>query len=327
METSLRQIHKHGIDELSTVTQHSNSPTCPKGMLELNPAFGCQFRCTYCGIYALEKNFYNEVAVYDDFPEYLDTYCTRNAVDLANKYFYFSAKTDCLQSVLVESGITLKILRVLRKHNLRYFIVTKGGLPSQEIQDELLNSRDLNQVIISATTPDENLREILEPGTPSVDARMELARFCIENGIFTTASCCPILPLDDGSYMADTVERCSSSGLSHFYFDFARLSREGIMNLIKLFPEYRTGFEKAYFTPDAQITRWRMSHRDMTIDKYQPPLKYMLNIFERMRDMVQDVAPDATVSVCNHFSTPETLPGYNARAHDAGISCIGHRFV
>ena len=110
MRTALQITHRAGIDDLVKIVNHANSPACPKRMLELNPAFGCEFQCAYCGIYALEKEFFGEVIVYDDYPQYLDDWLTEHQEMARDHYFYFSAKTDCFQPALIESGITLACL-------------------------------------------------------------------------------------------------------------------------------------------------------------------------------------------------------------------------
>ena len=327
MPEALQITHRAGIDSLAAIVRHANSPACPKGMLEVNPAFGCEFRCAYCGIYALEKEYFGEVIVYDDFPGYLNAWLSENHAAVEGHYFYFSAKTDCFQRPLVESGITLEILEVLRKHGARYFLVTKGGVPPREIRKALMDARDINQVIISATMPSEELRQVLEPGAAPIGERIALAEFCVDNGIFVTASCCPVLPISDRMYLKDTFARLAAAGVNHFYFDFARLSREAALNIIELLPEHQENFERHYFTPEAQVTRWHMPHRNVTIDKFQPPLQYMLDAFKALAECVSEVAPGATVSVCNHFATPKTLPGFNSRARAECISCIGHRFA
>ncbi|MCP4247257.1 MAG: hypothetical protein GY778_09435 [bacterium] len=324
---AIQVIHRAGIDSLAESVQHANSPACPTRMLGLDPAFGCELRCAYCGIYALEKEYFGQVIVYDDFPGYLDDWLSEHQAVVEDHYFYFSAKTDGFQPALVESGITLEILEVLKKHRARYFLVTKGGVPPPDICRALVEARDINQVIVSATVPNEALRELLEPGAAPIGDRIALAEFCVDNGIFVTASCCPILPISNRTYLKDTFTRLAAVGVNHFYFDFARLSREAALNIIELLPEHRENFERHYFTPEAQVTRWHLPHRNVTIDKFQPPLQYMLDAFQALADCVKEVAPGATVSVCNHFATPQTLPGFNNRARAECISCIGHRFA
>ncbi|HPF37873.1 MAG TPA: hypothetical protein P5081_07075 [Phycisphaerae bacterium] len=327
MHRPLKITHRSGIDQGAEIVQHANSPTCPRGMLEINPVFGCQFRCVYCGIYALERDYFDEVIVYDDYPAYLDDWLRTNCDMLRDHYFYFSAKTDCFQPALLETGLTLTILEILRKHNARYFLVTKAGLPPQDIRDAMIDAKDINQVIISATMPDEDLRQKLEPDAAPMEDRLALARFCIDNGIFVTASCCPVLPVTDRTYLRETFARLSAVGVKHFYFDFARLSKDAVDNMMTLLPEHRADFERHYFTDEAQVSRWRMPHRDRTIDKLQPPLRFMLDAFQALSDCVREVAPDATVSVCNHFLSSDRLPGYNRAASSKCISCIGHRFA
>ncbi|MHC5110297.1 MAG: radical SAM family protein [Planctomycetota bacterium] len=327
MSQAIEIIHRTGIDSLAEIVQHANSPTCPSGMLEINPAFGCEFRCAYCGIYALEKEYYGQVIVYDDYPAYLDRWLCDNPAAIKKNFFYFSAKTDCFQDALLEGGVTLSILQVLRKHGARYFLVTKAGLPPQEIQEELVTARELNQVIVSATMPTEPMRKGIEPGAAPLADRLALASFCVENEIFATASCCPILPISDFVYLKDVFAKLSAVGITHFYFDFARLSRQAVLNLTQLIPEHRDAFERHYFAPEARVSSWHLPHRNKMIDKFQPPQPFMLEAFKTLKACITDVAPHATVSVCNHFATAQTLPGFNDRARAECISCIGHRFA
>lgn len=324
---AIRVVHRSGIDCSAEIVRHTNSPACPTGMLEINPAFGCQFRCAYCGIYALERDYFDEVIVYDDYPDYLDRWLHENRLTLDRHYFYFSAKTECLQPALIESGITQRILQALRRHRARYFLVTKAGTPPLGIREALINARDINQVIISGTVPDESWRERLEPDAAPIDARLAFAEWCVREGIYVTASCCPVLPIGDFGYVRKTIVRFAAAGVKHFYFDFARLSGQAVANLVELLPEFRTGFEHHYLAGDAQVTRWKMPHRGVTIDKFQPPLPFVLTSFEELAAIVRAIAPHATVSVCNHFATPRTLPGFNDRARAECISCIGHRFA
>jgi DNA repair photolyase len=326
MPEALRITHRTGIDDLAEIVHHANSPACPKRMLELNPAFGCEFRCAYCGIYALEREYFGEVIVYDDFPDYLDDWLIAHPAAARDDYFYFSAKTDCFQPALLESGITLACLEILRKHGSRYFLVTKSGVPPRAIRDSMVAAKDINQVIISATMPNEAMREAIEPGAAPITERLALAEFCAANGIFVTASCCPVLPITDRTYLKDMFTRLAAAGVNHFYFDFARLSREAVENMIELLPEHRECFERHYFTPEARVSRWHMPHRNVTIDKYQPPEQFMLDAFKALADCVSEVVPGATVSVCNHFATPKTLPGFNRRGRAECISCMGQRF-
>lgn len=326
MSRTFHVIHRRGIDDVVRILNHANSPACPKRMLEINPAFGCAFQCRYCGIYALEKAYYDEVIVYDDYPDYLDEWLTAHPKEADEYYFYFSAKTDCLQPALVESGITLRILQILQRHGSRYFIVTKGGVPPRPISDALIAARALNQVIVSVTMPDEALRLQLEPGAAPIEDRLEFARSCVDHDIAVTASCCPILPIDDFTYLRDVFAQLDAIGVHHFYFDFARLSREAVENMIALLPEHRESLERHYDASEARTSRWELTHRGRTIDKYQPPVDYMLEAFQKLSDCVAEVAPGATVSVCNHFTTPSTLPEYNRRARGECLSCMGQRF-
>jgi len=326
MVRTLRITHRAGIDHLVEIVNHANSPYCPKRMLELNPAFGCQFRCAYCGIYALEKEFFGEVILYDDYPDYLDNWLTKNESAARDHYFYFSAKTDCFQPALIDSGITLACLEILRKHQAQYFLVTKSGVPPRDICDSMVAARDINQVIVSVTMPTEELRAAIEPGAARNSERLALAKFCVENGIFVTASCCPVMPIGDHSYLKGIFAQLAEAGVNHFYFDFARLTRDAVDNMIELLPEQRENFEQHYLTPAARPSRWHMQHRDATVDKFQPPEQFMLDAFKALADCVAEVVPGATVSVCNHFSTPQTLPGFNSRARAECISCMGQHF-
>ena len=81
--------------------------------------------------------------------------------------------------------------------------------------------------------------------------------------------------------------RLADAGVTHFYFDFARLSREAVLNMIELLPEHRENFERHYFTPEARLSHWRMPHRNVTIDKFQPPERFMLEAFQALARCVE----------------------------------------
>lgn len=85
--------------------------------------------------------------------------------------FYFSPKIDAFQDCLIESGITYNIMKILRKYNKIYIIVTKGKTPPKNIAELLIESRELVQILSSCSMPNEEVRKVVEPGAAKISER------------------------------------------------------------------------------------------------------------------------------------------------------------
>lgn len=318
-------ITKKGIIDEIKIHSHGNTKFCNPNMLEINPAIGCQFECQYCNAYTQEKdNCFNGVVVYEDYPEYLRSWLNDNKNVLDKIFFYYSPKIDCFQDCLIETGVTEKILALFKEYNVKYFMITKGGVPNDAIKKLLINSKDLNQIIISCTMPNEDIRRILEPNAKSISERMELARFCVDNGIRATGIFSPILPIDNLQFVKDYIKNYIEMGIYHFRVDYTEISRESLRKLCDLLPEYKEQLEAVYLDKDATITHWKVPYTERQIERYWPSMEYMCNTFNDLKNYAESIDERATVSVCNSLCTQDKLYRFNDKCVNHGINCIGY---
>lgn len=316
-----------GIDDIVKIRVHGNKPTCNASMMEINPAIGCQFQCQYCNAYTQEKeNEFSCVKVYKDYPEYLESYIKDNYHDIKNQFFYFSPKIEAFQPCLISSGISFKILSIIKKYGMRCIIVTKCGHLPDEIKQLLIDMKDIIQILISCSMPDEKVRKIIEPGAAPISDRIEFARFCINNGIKVTSIFSPIFPVEQYSYIKKYIDTFYSMGITHFRLNFAEITEDSYEKLVELLPFYKEDFEKAYIMSNPLKTEWKIPYKDKKAIRYFPSIDYMKNAFKLIRDYGESKGDDITFSVCNSLCVSGKLEHFNDYAFSKGFGCIGYRW-
>ncbi len=319
--------YMEGIPEKITIHSHGNTKFCNKYMLEINPTIGCQFQCQYCNAYTQEdENFFDKVEVYKDYPSYLEKFLFENKDKLDKLFFYFSPKIDALQPCLLESGITREILELFEKYGAKYFSVTKGKIPPEDIQELLIKTKGHNQIVISCTMPNESVRERLEPGAATIQERLDFAKFCKKSDIVTTAIFSPILPVEELEFVKSYIEKYITMGIDHFRVDFTEISKSSLEKLVRILPEYKNDFYDVYLDKEATITHWTVPYKEIKLERYWPSMKYMRDKFTMLRDYAKRLSPEATISVCNSLCVEGKLYNFNQEAMSRGYSCLGLRF-
>lgn len=320
-------IFKKCKDDNITVHPHCNSIFCSQKILEINPAIGCEFQCQYCCLYTQEsENKFYSIIIYEDYPEMLENYISNNWEKLKEKYtFFFSFESDCFQKELLSKGITQKILKILLKYELKYFILTKGGLPEEAGMSELLiESKKIGQVIVNDTMPNELYRNILEPYTATNKDRFNLVKFCIINKIPVTVSFSPIFPFGNLEYLEEKIKKYSEIGIDHFRLDMLELSLESYNKLIQLLPSHKNELEHLYKNDSAVENKWKVPNSTNTVLRYKPSEKYMSNAYNNLMAFAKSINPNATVSICDAVIACNTsLNGFNKEAYACGYNCMG----
>lgn len=315
------------IEDLLKIRVHGNKPTCNPYLLEINPAIGCQFQCQYCNAYMQEKeNHFLSVKVYPAYPQYLDAYIKENFEYAKKCSFYFSPKVEAFQPCLVDSGISYQILSVLKKYNLKCIIVTKSGRLPAELEELLVEMKDLIQIIISCSMPNEEIRKVVEPGASPIDDRVDFAQFCMMQGIRTTVIFSPIFPVDNYCYIKKYINLFYAMGITHFRLNFAEITKEAYEKLIVLMPNYEEDFKSAYITDDAIKYTWKIPYTDRQITRYFPSIGYMKRVFDEIKEYGKTINKEITFSICNSLCTLDELKGFNNEAYSKGFSCIGYRW-
>lgn len=314
-----------GMDERIKINVHGNKKTCNKNMFEINPSIGCQFQCQYCNAYTQEEdNYFQNVKVYVDYPQYLEEFLIEKENELDKIFFYFSPKVDAFQECLIESGVTEKILSLFKKYNVRYIIVTKGGIPNKRICDILTETREKNQILISCSMPNEEVRKIMEPGAAPIDKRLEFAKYCVENSINVTAIFSPIFPVDNYEYIKKYIKFYLDIGITHFRLNFTEISMYSLNKIINLLPQYKEEFCNVYLNEEVKFTEWKVPYKNMSIERRFPSLQYMGKVFNELKKYAKEINENATFSVCNSLCVEKELYNFNKEAFLAGFGCIGY---
>ncbi|TAK95496.1 radical SAM protein [Patescibacteria group bacterium] len=169
----------------------------PGGGLSINPYVGCAHDCRYC--YArFMKRFTGHT---DRWGSFVDV--RLNAAEVLEKQLksakyagqriYIGTVTDPYQAVEKEYEITKQILNVLVQHDNPVSILTKSDLVVRDIG--LLRQLKDVDVNITINTLDEQWKEVVEPGSPSIQARLDAIQKLTESGITVNAMIGPYWPV------------------------------------------------------------------------------------------------------------------------------------
>jgi len=184
--------------------------------LTINPYNGCQHRCGYC------------YATYEWSPEFYDhIYAKINATDLLCKQIkawkgniinpvMIASATDAYQPAELKYSLTRKCVEVLQEFEIPYYVFTKSSLIERDLE---LHSRYSHNcfVVWSITTNNENIKRIVEPGTPPSQSVFKvIEKFC-KSGIKCVVNIDPILPLitDSNEDIVNIIDSANDSGVKY----------------------------------------------------------------------------------------------------------------
>jgi DNA repair photolyase len=184
--------------------------------LTINPYNGCQHRCGYC------------YATYEWSPEFYDQiYAKINATDLLYKQIrswkgnfitpvMIASATDAYQPAELKYSLTRKCVEVLQEFEIPYYVFTKSSIIERDLE---LHKRYSNNcfVVWSITTNNENIKRVIEPGTPpSKSVFKVIEKFC-KSGIKCVINIDPILPLitDSSEDIESIIDSASSIGVEY----------------------------------------------------------------------------------------------------------------
>lgn len=158
----------------------------------VNPYSGCAHACAYCyvpdTVHAERSRWGSYVVVKRDLP-------TRMAQELARRKrmtVFFSTATDPYQPVEAEHGITRKCLEVLVRKDWPLEILTRSPLVLRDL--DLLGQFSQVRVGLSIPTVDDEVRQVLEPNAPPIQARLDTTKALSDAGIPTFANYTPACP-------------------------------------------------------------------------------------------------------------------------------------
>ena len=184
--------------------------------LTINPYNGCQHRCGYCyATYEWSQEFYDHI------------YAKINATDLLSKQIQswkgniinpvmIASATDAYQPAELKYSLTRKCVEVLQEFEIPYYIFTKSSLIERDLELHTRYSHNCF-VVWSITTNNENIKRIVEPGTPpSKSVFKVIEKFC-KSDIKCVINIDPILPLvtDSNEDIVNIIDSANDVGVKY----------------------------------------------------------------------------------------------------------------
>jgi DNA repair photolyase len=179
--------------EVKSVLTRSRIPSVTYA---INPYTGCGHACRYCyATFMIRYSGHTErwgdfVDVKINAPLVLD----RELKRAQKKPILLASVCDPYQPLEKKYKITRACLEVLLKHGFPVDILTKSDLVLRDL--DLIKKFKQAEVGWSITTDDEKIKSLLEPYSPSIEARLKALETFHKAGIETYAFIGPILPMN-----------------------------------------------------------------------------------------------------------------------------------
>jgi DNA repair photolyase len=184
----------------------------------LNIYQGCQHRCGYCyATYEWSPDFYDKIYAKINASEILDKQLSSWKSQVVEPVMISSA-TDAYQPAELKFGLTRKCVEVLQNFDIPYYVFTKSALISRDL---LLHKKYKHNCFIvwSITTCNEEIRRIIEPGTPPSITLFKVIKRFSDSGIRCAVNIDPILPIitDSSEEIGSIVDNCLRSGVRYIF--------------------------------------------------------------------------------------------------------------
>ncbi len=177
---------------------------------------GCQHRCGYCyATYEWSPAFYDKIYSKSNAPEILESQLNSWKSKVIEPVMISSA-TDAYQPAELKFELTRKCVRILQKYHIPYYVFTKSTLISRDIELHQ-QYKDNCFLVWSITTCNENIRRIVEPGTPPASAMFKVIKRFSDAGIRCAVNIDPIIPLitDSINDIDLILDNCLNSGVGY----------------------------------------------------------------------------------------------------------------
>ncbi len=184
----------------------------------INPYRGCEFGCKYC--YARYTHEFMELHGPEDFErkifvKHFDAAAFRAELHRlpVGETIAIGTATDPYQPAEQRFRLTRSILEVLGQNSgYRIGLITKSDLIVRDIDAFLeINRRNYLTLVLTITTLDRELAQLLEPLAPRPDLRLQAVRKLSAAGLRVAVNLAPILPLiNDSETNLDAVAKASA---------------------------------------------------------------------------------------------------------------------
>ena len=188
----------------------------------VNPYIGCQHSCVYC--YARFMRWFTRHK--EPWGEFVDAKINAPALlrhEIDRKppgRVWVSGVCDPYQPLESKYELTRKCLEILVEYGRPITVQTKSPLVLRDL--DLLRRGDKIEVCLSVSTADERIRNLFEPGAPSIERRIEALEELHLAGIRTYAMIAPMLPGADelADQLSEKVDYVLVDRMNYHYGDW-----------------------------------------------------------------------------------------------------------
>jgi len=191
-----------------------------RSLYKIAPYRGCAHGCRYCDgraeRYYVEGDFERDIVIRPDIPD-------RLAAELPNvrergMIAFGSGVTDPYQPLEMQQDITGSCARLLSdsRKPLPALVMTKSSLALRDLGHwTSVNKRGGFVLLVSLTSLDEELREVMEPGASSFASRLDMMRDFKKAGCVVGVLAMPLLPglSDDEASIRGLYSACADIGV------------------------------------------------------------------------------------------------------------------
>lgn len=220
--------------------------------LTINPYQGCHHRCGYCyATYDWSPEFFNHIYAKINAADLLYEQIRKRKIRVSHPVMISSA-TDAYQPAELRYSITRQCVQVLQKFEIPYYIFTKSKIIERDLE---LHKRysDKCFIVWSITTCNEEVKRIIEPGTPTFDSLFNVIEKFTKSEIQCVVNIDPILPLitDSKSDLEKILDTAVTSGVKFISGAILRLRSDiwerlkSILDLLKI-PDAKKQYEQIY---------------------------------------------------------------------------------
>lgn len=195
--------------------------------MTINPYQGCHHRCGYCyATYKWSPDFYDRIYGKINAPQILESELNKWK-NISMLPVMISSATDAYQFAEAKYCITKKCIKVLQQFQIPFYVFTKSCLIERDLN--LFCNYNSNCFIVwSITTIDENIKRLIEPGTPPTRRVFETIKKFLDSGINCCVNIDPIIPFvtDSEEHMRLIVDMCHKLGIRYISGSVLRLRRD-----------------------------------------------------------------------------------------------------